>query len=48
MEDDNLWVVMEYLDGGSLTDIVTDTELDEGQMAAVLKEILQALDFLHR
>lgn len=42
-----LWIVMEYLEGGALTDIVLETVMDEHQMATVSKECLLALDYLH-
>lgn len=42
-----LWIVMEYLEGGALTDIVLETVMDENQMATVTKECLLALDYLH-
>jgi serine/threonine protein kinase len=42
-----LTVVMEYMNGGQLTQIVEQTVLDEGQMGAVAKECLEALQFLH-
>ena len=35
------------MSGGQLTQIVEQTVLDEGQMAAVAKECLEALQFLH-
>ncbi|CAD6194056.1 unnamed protein product [Caenorhabditis auriculariae] len=47
VDTDDLWVVMDYLEGGNLTDVVVKTELDEGQISAVLCECLKALHFLH-
>ncbi|XP_054253523.1 serine/threonine-protein kinase PAK 3-like [Indicator indicator] len=42
-----LWLVLEYLDGGSLADVLKATRMDEGQTAAVCRECLQGLDCLH-
>ncbi|NXS79017.1 PAK3 kinase, partial [Erpornis zantholeuca] len=45
--DEHLWLVMEYIDGGSLHDIIRETRMVEGEIAAVSRECLQGLDFLH-
>ncbi|XP_041354037.1 serine/threonine-protein kinase PAK 4-like isoform X2 [Gigantopelta aegis] len=44
---DELWVVMEFMEGGALTDIVTHGRMDEVQIATVCKACLKALAFLH-
>lgn len=44
--DDELWVVMEYLEGGALTDIVTHSRMDESQIATVCYQCLKPLAYL--
>ncbi|XP_063296284.1 serine/threonine-protein kinase PAK 6 [Pelobates fuscus] len=44
---EELWVLMEYVQGGALTDIVSQTRLNEEQIATVSKSVLQALEYLH-
>ncbi|TKC38413.1 hypothetical protein EI555_021222, partial [Monodon monoceros] len=45
--NDELWVVMEFLEGGALTDIVTHTRMNEEQIATVCLSVLRALSYLH-
>ncbi|KAG1771116.1 kinase-like domain-containing protein [Suillus placidus] len=47
LHKNDLWVVMEYMEGGSLTDIVTVNLMTEGQIAAVSRETCQGLEHLH-
>ncbi|NXG43017.1 PAK1 kinase, partial [Psilopogon haemacephalus] len=42
-----LWLVLEYLAGGSLGDVPSAMYMDEEQIAAVCRESLQGLDFHH-
>ncbi|XP_018650196.1 protein kinase [Schistosoma mansoni] len=42
-----LWVAMEYLEGGALTNIVTRTLMSEKQIATICRDVLRALAFLH-
>jgi p21-activated kinase 1 len=36
----DLWVVMEYMEGGSLTEVVTTNEMADPQIGAVCREVL--------
>lgn len=42
----DLWVIMEYMEGGSLTDVVTANIMTEGQIAAVSREVCSFLKYL--
>lgn len=53
--EDDLWVVMEFMEGGSLTDIIENSPsnggnyspLTEPQIAYIVRETCQGLQFLH-
>uniref|UniRef100_A0A0D9WZA0 non-specific serine/threonine protein kinase n=1 Tax=Leersia perrieri TaxID=77586 RepID=A0A0D9WZA0_9ORYZ len=43
-----LWIVMEYMAGGSVADLLqTGPPLDETSIACILKDLLQAVEYLH-
>lgn len=47
VDDNQLWVIMEYMQFGPLTDLVTTLILREGQIAVIARETLKAIEFLH-
>ncbi|XP_066427374.1 serine/threonine-protein kinase PAK 3-like [Molothrus aeneus] len=45
--DAELWLAMEFMDGGTLFDVLSAVYPEEGQIGAVCRECLQGLHFLH-
>lgn len=43
----SLWVCMEYMDGGSLTEMISICKLTEPQIAAICRDVLKSLYYLH-
>lgn len=47
LQDKMLWIVMEYLDVGNLTNLCTHMVLDECTIATIAREVLRGLHYLH-
>lgn len=39
MKDEKLWVAMEYMDGGALTEVISICQISEPQIACICKEV---------
>ncbi|CAH2350995.1 serine/threonine-protein kinase Cla4p [[Candida] railenensis] len=49
--ENDLWVIMEYMQGGSLTEVIDNNEevkISERQISIIIFETLKGLQFLHR
>lgn len=42
-----LWITMEYMEGGALTEIISLCKMTEPQISAVMKEVLRGLQYIH-
>ncbi|CAG8549277.1 6311_t:CDS:10 [Acaulospora morrowiae] len=47
VKSNELWVVMEYMEGGALTDVIDNNTLEEDQIAAICFETCKGLQHLH-
>ncbi|OMJ20502.1 Serine/threonine-protein kinase SKM1 [Smittium culicis] len=44
----DLWVVMEYMNGGALTDVIDNNDMDQDEIATISLEVCKGLHHLHK
>ncbi|RXK42212.1 STE/STE20/PAKA protein kinase [Tremella mesenterica] len=47
IRNSELWVVMEYMEGGALTDVIENNKLEERQISSICLETCRGLQHLH-
>ena len=47
VKNNELWVVMEYMEGGALTDIIENNTLEEDQISSICNEVSLLYGFEH-
>jgi serine/threonine-protein kinase CLA4 len=47
VKNNELWVVMEFMEGGALTDVIDNNQLEEDQIASICLETCKGLGHLH-
>ncbi|GAM25313.1 hypothetical protein SAMD00019534_084880, partial [Acytostelium subglobosum LB1] len=47
MNDEEIWMLMEYMDGGTIQEAIQNFSFTEKYVAYILKQILHALEYLH-
>ena len=46
VKSNELWVVMEYMEGGALTDVIENNQLEEDQISSICLEVCHSLKSL--